>query len=283
MFKFFKKKIYFIKSDGRFGNQLFQILHIINICDENSIVFAFDFKDMQDVISSKYNLIHFLNFNSLFNRILYKLIYFLQKYHIFSLIEQNTIENNACKIHASTKNMTIGFISNFLIVKGFFQSKRFLDKINKSTFNITTRDQLILTSQVFVHFRKSDYRNINILNKSIILNYSYYFDAINHLKALIPNCKFLIFSDEPLSTSEITIFADCEYEVSNLSNPKQIYEKMLTCHGAIISNSSLSWMAGFQLKLLDRAIPIVAPLNHIGYNINIEIPEGINNDDFIYI
>ena len=283
MLQFFKKKIYFIKSDGRFGNQLFQILHIINICDENSIVFAFDFQDMQDVISSKYNYMHFLNFNRFFNRLLYKLIYFLQKYHIFSLIEQNTIENSDCKIHASTKNFTIGLINNFIVVKGFFQSKKFLNNIDKFTFKISSRDQLILTNQVFVHFRKSDYRNINISNKSIVLNYSYYVDAIGHLKALFPNCKFLIFSDEQLSSSEITLFTDYEYEVSRLSNPIQIYEKMLTCHGAIISNSSLSWMAGFHLKLLDSAIPIVAPLNHIGYNINIEIPDGINNDDFIYI
>jgi hypothetical protein len=277
------KSFYFIKSKGRFGNQLFQILHVISDFSSNSVIFAFNFTETQGILSKNYSNIYFVNCTKLMDRIFDFFIEKFIRYKIFSVIKQNTLESSAGLIDSSSEKFIPGLFKNLIVITGFFQSAKFINNINKYSYSIYSNNLVNSSEFIFVHFRRSDYKDIYFLNKSIILDLRYYINAINHFSSNNLNVKFLLFSDEIITNSELNLFNGYDYKISSLNNPADIYKEMLSCSGGIISNSSLSWLAGFHLKKIKNTALIIAPLNHIGYNINIEIPEGINYHEFIYL
>lgn len=276
------KRIYLVKSNGRFGNQLFQILHALSECPKNSVILAFNFTKTKKVLSNSTDNVYFINLGNFLDRIIDLLFNLADKYKIFSIIDQGTLKTDAGIIHAANKKFFFGLFKNIILIKGFYQSSIFLSHVNKYTYKIFNKNLVRSSQYIFVHFRRSDYKTISMMNKSIVLDHSYYIKSVNHFRTIDPKTQFLIFSDEALSDSDLDLFAGNFYKFSNLSDPAEIYEEMLSCKGGIICNSSLSWLAGFHLKLIDENSLIIAPFNHIGHNIGIEIPEGINFNGFNY-
>jgi hypothetical protein len=279
---FMSKSFYIIKSKGRFGNQLFQILHVISDWSKNSTIIALNFTETQRILSSNTTNIYFIHCNKFIDRFCDFLFKIIIRYKIFSTIEQNSIETCAGLIDSSSEKFIPGLFRNFIVITGFFQSAKFLSNINRYSYRISSINQIKSSEFIFVHFRKSDYKDIYFLNKTIILDSCYYKKAIEYFSSKNSNVKFLLFSDENISICDLNLFNGYDFKISSLNNPVDIYEEMLSCSGGVISNSSLSWLAGFHLKKINDSAIVVAPLNHIGHNVNIEIPDGINHNEFIY-
>jgi hypothetical protein len=144
MTHFTKKNIYFIKSSGRFANQLFQILHVISDLNNDSVIIAFNFSKTEKILSTNHSNIHFFECKGLLDRIITKIFELFLKYKIFSVIEQNTLETEAGLIYASNKKFIPGMFKNCIVIKGYFQSYKFIRKIKKDFFRISNKKQMLI-------------------------------------------------------------------------------------------------------------------------------------------
>lgn len=76
----------------------------------------------------------------------------------------------------------------------------------------------------------------------------YYIDATN----LFPNRKFLVFSDDiPFAK---TYFEGDKFAFDESENAVEALNKMASCDGIIMANSSLSWWAGFLNKNHEKKV-----------------------------
>jgi hypothetical protein len=141
----------------------------------------------------------------------------------------------------------------------YFKLEKYYNKIknNKST--------------CLIHVRRGDYLMYSDVHP--ILKDDYYIKAIN----LIPNCKYLIFSDDDNYVRDWNILKNLDYEIINLSDPEEILILMSFCDNFIIANSTLSLVA--YLLRNNKNAKLVAPkiwFGNGGYKYKIEdiIPQN---------
>lgn len=101
---------------------------------------------------------------------------------------------------------------------------------------------------VAIHLRRGDY--VNNPTYVDLATTGYYIDATN----LFPNRKFLVFSDDiPFAK---TYFEGDKFAFDDSVDSIEALNKMASCDGIIMANSSLSWWASF---LAPASGKIVAP------------------------
>ena len=89
-------------------------------------------------------------------------------------------------------------------------------------------------------------------------------DYYERAMALFPNEEFIVFSDDPMWCENQKIFEDCE--ISYLSEIEEM-NKMASCKGHIIANSSFSWWGAW---LSPYSKKIVAPSKENWYSDGVE-------------
>ena len=220
-----------IGSNGRIGNQLFQIASTIGIAIENGHDFIF-------------------NDSQIFN--------YLPKLKKYTNSEFNNINNTYYESDFCYENVSINKTEN-LFLHGYFQSYKYFEKNKQIILDLLQIENFLFESSCknidfsnscSIHIRRGDYVKIaqtNPLNPHPLQSINYYREAINITEA----DKYFVFSDdinwckENLKDKRL-VFID--YPEKNLNYfPADLCELQLMslCSDNIIANSSFSWWAAY--------------------------------------
>jgi len=100
---------------------------------------------------------------------------------------------------------------------------------------------------VGLHVRRGDFLSLSdAAQVHGLCSIDYYRRAISLLKERYPECRFLVFSDDPQwARAELPLDASAMFVEGNEQRPEQDLALMRACKHHIIANSSFSWWAGW--------------------------------------
>ena len=174
-----------------------------------------------------YNELHFYHYDIKLTRKNYKISGYYQSYKYSHKYIQE-IKNELFYNIASTY---------FLMEKKYYEIKN-----NKTT--------------CLIHVRRGDY--LMYSNVHPTCSDSYYQEAIK----LIPDCKYLICSDDLNYVKNWNFIQNLDYELIDLDNPEELLVFMTFCDNFIIANSTLSLVA--YLLRNNKNAKIVGPKTWFG-------------------
>jgi hypothetical protein len=156
---------------------------------------------------------------------------------------------------------------------GYWQSERyFIDSADGIRADFTLRQPLSDANagllklarsgdSVGLHVRRGDFVSLNdAAQVHGLCSVDYYRRAISLIRNRCPECRFLVFSDDPqwaragLPLDPSTIFV-----TGNAETPEQDLALMSACKHHIIANSSFSWWAGWLGDSPDQMVIAPAP------------------------
>lgn len=192
-----------------------------------------------------------------------KLKAFIKGQKNYTLYQENGLGYDASLFDIPAKNVYL---------KGYFQSEKYFIKYEdeiRNDFEIVTPLQEktveMLTiihevNSVSLHIRRGDYvTNPEANSVHGTCNLDYYQRAISHIREVVENPIFFIFSDdiqwakENLTIPETTHFIDFTDASTNYEDIKL----MSTCKHNIIANSSFSWWGAWLNK--NKSKIVIAP------------------------
>ncbi|NOI36284.1 alpha-1,2-fucosyltransferase [Vibrio cyclitrophicus] len=263
----------FIGASG-LGNQLFQYGFLKKKQKNKEKIIALGFEELlsitniNDVVGFKSAI--FKNYK--FKYALITLLRFLAFFRIISItkpIYDKELEHYKCESTEFTTKK--GLFNITFVVEGYYQSETFLDRGAVEKIKIkeeyVAKAKNILASyshknMVFVHIRRGDYLNFNIMGKSALLPKSYYEKSISEILNKNEDCFFIFLSNDASYVKD---------EFSHIKN-KYISETgcmgvdlalMSLCNNGILSASSYSWWGSF---LMSEKNSILSPKYWLGFN-----------------
>ena len=180
------------------------------------------------------------------------------------------------------------FEQNKYKISGYFQSFKYSEEYindirNELFLNISSEyfsiEQKYLSfknnkNTCLIHVRHGDY--LQLQNIHPICNDEYYINAIK----LIPDCRYLICSDDNNFVTNWNILKGLDYIIVDLIDPEELLIFMSFCDNFIIANSTLS-LAGYLLRLNKNA-KLIAPKKWFGQvNYKFSINDIIPSDGII--
>ena len=266
-------------SDGRLGNQIFQLAFIREIVKPGEKVVTFNLGNVLNVFDVDLKVRNTEIKNKLWKFISRKMfIYILE---ILSALKLSSIIYEDRKAVVYKKQIGL-FPSVTYIRTGFFQSEKFFNresflqnvKLKKVFLERAYSFLKVLpnnSTKVFIHVRRGDYlTEIYEGVRGINLPMDYYVKAINIVKNKINNPYFVIMSDDYNFVSEA--FKDLENKVISKENYAVDLAVMASCDGGIISNSSYSWWGAF---LLHNKNMVIMPKYWYGWKNKKQSHQGI--------
>ena len=248
---------------GGLGNQLFQIFSTISygIDTNRSIIFPYSNELNIGVTRPTYwhtflqNIISFtcIHNNLISNSLLYKFNRFNETDFHFNEIPTN--------------------LNNNIMLNGYFQSYKYFIRNQETIFsliNLHTQQQDIILSypkyfntynNVSMHFRFGDY--LKLTHIYTLLNFQYYFNAINKLKCIIDDKITILYFCEnkdneivnEIINKLILHFDDISFIKidDNICDWKQLLI-MSCCNHNIIANSSFSWWGAYLNQNINKHV-----------------------------
>jgi hypothetical protein len=142
---------------------------------------------------------------------------------------------------------------------GYWQSERyFVDVAERIRSDFTLREPLApdnvrllelarLPASVGLHVRRGDFVSLkDAAQLHGLCSVDYYRRAIGLLKERYPDCRFLVFSDDPQwARAELPLDPSAVFVTGNEQRPEEDLALMSACRHHIIANSSFSWWAGW--------------------------------------
>lgn len=267
-------------AKGQLGNQIFQYMFLKSIQKNNETLIVSGFEDLKEVfeISDITNL----DKTKAITRILFSLIK-----RIFKVLSAMRVINSIQVIHdialdkrsreSTDYSCTKGLINSMTLVKpGYFQSESFFDK--KSVKELKIKEKYITlaklflkqcpenSNKVFVHVRRGDYINWQVLEKSTLLPTSYFKKQIDYFINKKQNCFFFFLSDDPEFVENEFSFIKNKL-ISHNAHFGTDLAIMTMCQNAILSPSSFSWWGSY---LMENRDTVFAPKYWIGFNSGVE-------------
>jgi hypothetical protein len=115
---------------------------------------------------------------------------------------------------------------------------------SSASYGSSLKSRLSEPNAVAVHVRRGDYLHHPVFN---VCDKTYYLDALNQMRARLPNARFFIFSDDPEWCH--AEFSDSDQEVVDsgdaAANPLHDLHLMSLASHHIIANSTYSWWAAW--------------------------------------
>lgn len=174
---------------------------------------------------------------------------------------------------------------NIFAIKGFFQSRKYFDKIDyKDIFNLKIADSVInnydFEKSIGIHVRRGDY--LNLSNVHPVCSKDYYIESIKYIvsKKKIKTC--FLFSDDKEWTKSFIDEINKKQLFKNLKlvlvdENKDYLEMILMskCSHNVIANSSFSWWSAELNQNIEKIV--IAPKKWFSEKANIKesdiIPE----------
>ena len=142
---------------------------------------------------------------------------------------------------------------------GYWQSERYFSDIaDRIRADFTLRQPLTGASagllelartdrSVGLHVRRGDFVSLNdAAQVHGLCSVDYYRRAISLIRKRCPECRFLVFSDDPQWVrAELPLDSSTVFVTGNELSPEQDLVLMSACKHHVIANSSFSWWAGW--------------------------------------
>jgi hypothetical protein len=154
---------------------------------------------------------------------------------------------------------------------GYWQSERyFIDIADKIRADFALQQPLMDANagllalarsghSVGLHVRRADLVTLNsAAQASGLCSVDYYQRAIDLVRNRHPDCRFLVFSDDPeWARAELPLDPSAVFVTGNDASPEQDLTLMSACKHHIIANSSFSWWAAWLGKNPEQIV--IAP------------------------
>ncbi len=142
---------------------------------------------------------------------------------------------------------------------GYWQSERdFIDVADRIRADLTLTQPLDGANagllelarsdgSVGLHVRRGDFVSLNdAAQLHGLCSVDYYRRAIGLVRDRFPECRFLVFSDDPeWARAELPLDPSAVFVAGNEQRPEQDLALMSACKHHVIANSSFSWWAGW--------------------------------------
>jgi len=142
---------------------------------------------------------------------------------------------------------------------GYWQSERyFIDNADRIRADFTLRQPLAganasllklarSNDSVGLHVRRGDFVSLDhAAQMHGLCSIDYYRRAIDLVRNSRPQCRFIVFSDDPeWARAELPLDPSSVFVTGNGPNPEQDLALMSACKHHILANSSFSWWAGW--------------------------------------
>ena len=270
----------FFFSDGRLGNQIFQLAFLNEIAKPNEQIISFNLGKVLLIFDSNLKIKNLEIKNKIWQFVFRKLFFFL--FELLSFFRLITIVSENFDTVTYKKKIGLFWFATY-VRTGFFQSEsffikdKFLSSIKIKNDYLTTAQKFINEipqnfSKIFIHVRRGDYLT-EVYNgkKGINLPLDYYTKAIKTVNEKVANPYYIILSDD-VEFAEIA-FADIKNKLISNNNDLVDLIVMSLCDGGIISNSSYSWWGAFLLK--NKQI-VIMPKHWYGWKDKKQSHNGIN-------
>jgi Glycosyl transferase family 11 len=183
-----------------------------------------------------------------------------------------------------------GHLSNIFLIKGFFQTTRYIDPLPKIKKRIL-RDaenrlaQVSKPDRVAIHMRLGDYTQWSVFGipGSGCLPASYYLNALAIIKHTVPHAHFFVLSDEPDKARNILESTGVTEQITVVhgGTTESDFALITCCSHAVLSASSYSWWAAMMIASPKRIL--VAPKYWLGFRKRTWFPPGLESTHFVYI
>lgn len=294
--------IVFLRSNGRLGNQLIELLGAITLFPDKKIV-AIDF-DAAYAYLDQSPFFWWIGSNPSYPflaRLLAKFLWLIRKLDLrlinfFFYLVQESSSNKLRILPARLK-----FLNSYWINGPYFQNMKYLDlslvSIFKPKEEFSTFAVNFLKSQpqisnyasvrnIFLHIRLGDYlthdKDAND-GLAFILPSEYYSAALKLILSKSPPDVRLFVASDQIEFAK-TIFNDqhnCVYIDESTENTLSI---LASCDAGILSASSFSWWASHMaLKVNQASGPFIAPKYWLGSSIGEWSPHGFCSEHLTYI
>jgi len=267
-------------SDGRLGNQIFQLAFLKEIAKANEKLVTFNLKKVLLTFDVNFKVNNIEIENRIWRFISRRIFFYF--FELLSLLRIITIIcEDYDRVEYNKKPGLFWFIS--YVRTGFFQSEKFF-KADNFLSSIKLKDRYINKAndflinvpdkftKIFIHVRRGDYlTEVYLDKKGINLPLSYYKKAISLVSEKIDNPYYIILSDD--NDFVEAAFNDLENKIISPNSSEVDLAVMSLCDGGIVSNSSYSWWGAFLIK--NKKI-VVMPKYWLGWKSKTQSHKGIN-------
>lgn len=199
-----------------------------------------------------------MNYNFLARKNIYqKAIFHLAKYGIWKYaFWEEAFHKQSPKVRCSNSNRYL---------KGWFQNEKYFSAYRNILLREITPKQKICISHelmrilnsgetVSLHIRRGDFKK-----NGSVLPIQYYVSAYKWLQGIVPECTYLIFSDDMQWAKGNLGFIKNKYYVNEKRELADYEELMIMskCHHNIIANSTFSWWGAWLNRHSDKLV--IAP------------------------
>ena len=268
-------------SDGRLGNQLFQLAFIESIAQKNEKIIFVCLKNELDMVFIRSNRLFILETRKIF-------WYFLKAITSAKLLDYLCVVLGLGYAAQKIKNGVFldsykhrrGIFPVTVVKPGFSQSEMFfnVEKLNISILKKHVKKAEVLFDQwrkydvvVFVHVRRGDYQKEMFLGKEgICLPLSYYKKVITDVQQGYANPFFVFVSDDFDFVKRSFGFVENKY-ISNSSMGVDL-ALMSLCDFGVCANSSFSWCGAWLCK---RRGKVYFPKYWYGWRVSFDSHPGI--------
>lgn len=160
---------------------------------------------------------------------------------------------------AITYNPSVRSLREPVCLAGYWQSERyFIDIADNIRADFTLRQPLTDASagllelarsdgSVGLHVRRGDFADLdNAAKIHGLCSVDYYRRAIGMVRMRCPECRFLVFSDDPdWARANLPLDASAVFVTGNSQMPEHDLALMSACKHHVIANSSFSWWAAW--------------------------------------
>lgn len=274
----------FFVGTGRLGNQLFQLngIEYVTRNIKNRMFILLNMPDLNKALNINLNC-KYINSKiatKLYDHYAYHFFQFLYYLHLIGTIycEYDYLKGFKQELNYKVQYGLLPFI---WVPTLYFQKAQLIKKpvFSIKEQHIKNAETLLKTlpeniEPIFVHIRKTDYINFEVLGKlGADLPLSYYYKAINIIKNDVKYSFFIFLTDDPDFIKKC--FNDIPNKTISTLDQYADLALMSLCKYGIVSNSSFSWWGSYLMK--DRK-KVLAPRYWLGFKSEVEYPPGIIAD-----
>ncbi len=241
---FSSNKKLIIYPSGGLGNLLFQYFNAMNLMIENNyeVYFVKDLKYWRGDMNNHrlFNNLNYINESSIVES---EYIRLNEKVSYYDPLELNYNANYILYGYFQSYKY---FIKNIEIIKQMLISNienEYIEIKNKFKYNCPT---------CLVHVRRGDYLMYPDVHP--VCSDDYYTKSIDIVNEMVPNVKYLIFSDDLHYVNNWKIIKNINYEIIKEQDPIKTLILMSLCNHFIVANSTLSLCAYFLRSTKDSLL-----------------------------
>jgi hypothetical protein len=267
------------KSDGRFGNQLFQYCGVLAVAQSHERIVLFGFEDLQAFLGS--NRAPRVTFAP-------KRVHLFFKEQLASLAAFRILGRIIQPPRPEHELVRERGLFNIAIFQGgYCQNERFVTGVQARAGFPSPADTFggrapgsEARPTCFVHVRQGDYNSWPSEKDAAALPLDWFRNQIDSIKTRLPQVRFVVFSDDLDFARQLCVDSSIEiYEGGWLDS----FHFMSNCDAGILSPSTFSWWAAYFSRASGKGGPFLAPEFWGGWRTLQWYPTGVKTSFLEYM